>query len=243
MTEIDHASEDPRLLRSQLAALTERNAVLEAADETWFHAHHEMNGKLAHLYHDLELANAEIERLRGENMTCPRCGAKGEGRRPPACFDCTDRVKAELDELPKLRAEIERLKTEISDHAEWAKAFAADPKNAEVVYAQDELGALRVAVTLTDELVKHVGNVLVAAFDVGDKGLLEEKMNAMILPFNALRKHLTNHNLLRKNAKDKKPPDARYGMDENEFRAWEQASDEVYDPESRSDEREEGEGE
>ena len=170
---------------------------------------------------ELAKARTEIERLRAEY----------------ACFqDLAGKNVA------KMLREADRLKAEISDHAEWAKAFAADPKNAEVVYAQDELGALRVAVTLTDELVKHVGNVLVAAFDVGDKGLLEEKMNAMILPFNALRKHLTNHNLLRKNAKDKKPPDARYGMDENEFRAWEQASDEVYDPESRSDEREEGEG-
>jgi len=59
---------------------------------------------------------------------------------------------------------------------------------------------------------------------------------------NKFLNHLTDHGLLRKNATDKKPPDARYGMDENEFRAWEQASDEVYDPESRSDEREEGEG-
>ena len=171
---------------------------------------------------ELAKARTEIERLRAEY----------------ACFqDLAGKNVA------KMLREADRLKAEISDHAEWAKAFAADPKNAEVVYAQDELGALRVAVTLTDELVKHVGNVLVAAFGVGDKGLLEEKMNAMILPFNALRKHLTDHGLLRKNAKDKKPPDARYGMDENEFRAWEQASDEVYDPESRSDEREEGEGE
>jgi len=190
---------------------------------------------------ELAKARTEIERLRAEY----------------ACFqDLAGKNVA------KMLREADRLKAEISDHAEWAKAFAADPKNAEIVYAQDELGVLREAVRLAKEALSQYERILrmarngatqvepghtcgpegncdtecmAAAYDAQ---FLHERRKAWM----ALRKHLTDHGLLRKNATDKKPPGARYGMDENEFRAWEQASDEVYDPESRSDEREEGEG-
>ena len=212
MTNLRHASEDPRLLRSQLAALTERNAVLEAADETWFHAHHEMTAKLANLYHDLELANAaieqmteelqfiketyqhvmaeecptdevhcacvpvlraEIERLRGENMTCPRCGAKGEGRRPPACFDCTDRVKAELEKLPNLREAV-RLSWELN-------AVAVELRNA-------LMAAMRV--------ILRAGATDAFLCEASDAGVQDELGTRSQAAIDRLSKFVTDHDLL-----------------------------------------------
>jgi len=212
MTDLHHASEDPRLLRSQLTALQERNAVLEAIDERRFHEAHDMTAKLAHLYHDLELARAEIEqmteelqfikeshqhvmaeecptdevhcacvpvlraeieRLRGENMTCPRCGAKGEGRQPPACFDCTDRVKAELEKLPKLREAV-RLSWEL-------KAVAVELRNA-------LMAAMRV--------ILRAGATDAFLCEASDAGVQDELGTRSQAAIDRLSKFVTDHDLL-----------------------------------------------